>query len=146
MSDHNPSSVGWVNPEPAVIARILDESRVIAIVGLSASEEKPSNEVARYLIDHGYDVIPVNPKETEILGRKAFPSLSAIDRAVDVVDVFRPGDATPPIVKEAIRIGARYIWLQLGIVSEESYRLSAEAGVPIVMNKCIKREHGRMDR
>ena len=102
----------WANPEPTEIARILRSTKTIAVVGLSAQPDRPSNHIAAYLIERGYDVIPVNPAETEILGRTCYPDLASIGRPVDLVDVFRKGEATPPIVREAIAIGAKHIWLQ----------------------------------
>ena len=100
----------WQNPDQARIAGIIKESRSIAVVGLSSNPARASHGVAKYLIDKGYDVIPVNPGEQEILGRKSYPSLSAIGRPVDVVDIFRQAEATPPIVTEAIQIGAKFIY------------------------------------
>lgn len=135
---------GWHNPPDEEIEKIIRQSKTIAVVGMSSRPEKASFGVARYLMDQGYEIIPVNPGESEILGKKVFPRLSTIGRPVDLVDVFRQAEATPPIVVEAISIGAKYIWLQEGIVSEESYRLAQEAGVPIIMDKCIKKEHRRI--
>lgn len=134
-------STNWENPSTEEIRNILISSRTIAVVGLSPKPERPSYGVANYLMSRGYSVIPVNPRETKILGFKSYPDLTAIGKKVDVVDIFRRGEATPPIVEEAIKIGASYIWLQEGVVSEESYRLAKEAGVTIVMDKCILKEH-----
>jgi predicted CoA-binding protein len=135
---------GWQNPPAAEIEQIVRRSKTVAVVGMSAKPEKASFQVAKYLMDQGYDVIPVNPAEKEILGKRVYPDLAAIGRAIDIVDVFRQADATPPIVQEAITIGARYIWLQEGIISEESYSLAQKAGVPIIMDKCIAKEHRRL--
>ncbi|MEE9441863.1 MAG: CoA-binding protein [candidate division Zixibacteria bacterium] len=134
-------STNWENPSAEEIRNILTSSRTIAVVGLSPKPERPSYGVANYLMSNGYSVIPVNPRKTEILGCKSYPDLTAIGKKVDIVDVFRRAEATPPIVEEAIKIGAKYIWLQEGVVSEESYRLAKEAGVTIVMDKCILKEH-----
>ncbi len=134
----------WANPDPAEIARILRSTKTIAMVGLSARPERPSNRVAAYLIEQGYDVIPVNPTEVEILGRTCYPDLMSIDRPVDLVNVFRKGEATPPIVREAIAIGAKYIWLQEGVVSQESYDLAVQAGRPIIMDCCMAKQHRRL--
>ena len=144
MTSSSESGAGWKNPEPAEIEKILRESKTVAVVGLSSKTERASNGVGRYLMMQGFDVIPVNPGETEILGKKSYPDLISIGRPVDVVDVFRKGEATPPIVKEAIKIGARCIWLQEGVVSQESYDIAAAAEVPIVMNKCMLKEHQRL--
>jgi uncharacterized protein len=135
---------GWQNPTATDIEQIIRRSKTIAVVGMSAKPEKASFQVARYLMDQGYDVIPVNPAEKEILGKQVYPNLAAIGQSIDIVDVFRQADATPPIVQEAITVGARYIWLQEGIISEESYQLAKSAGVPIIMDKCIAKEHRRL--
>jgi len=138
------SSSAWKNPTADEIGQIIARSKTIAVVGMSAKPDRASYGVAKYLMEHGFDIIPVNPVESEILGQKVFPNLSAIGRPIDIVDVFRQSDATPPIVKEAIAIGAKYIWLQEGVVSEESYQLAKAAGVPIIMDRCIAKEHFRM--
>jgi hypothetical protein len=138
------STNGWQNPTTAEIDRIIRESKTIAVVGMSAKPEKASFQVAKYLIDQGYEIIPVNPSEKEILEKKAYPDLAAIGRPIDIVDVFRQADATPPIVQEAITVGARYIWLQEGIISGESYQLATKAKVPIIMDRCIAKEHRRL--
>ena len=134
----------WHNPDFEEIKRILGEIKTIAVVGLAAKPERASNEVAQYLIDNGFDIIPVNPVEQEILGRKSYPDLKSIDRPVDLVDIFRKAEAVPPIVDEAIDIGAKYIWLQLGIISEEAYKKATEAGIPIIMDRCILQEHKKI--
>ncbi|MEZ5358679.1 MAG: CoA-binding protein [Candidatus Zixiibacteriota bacterium] len=133
----------WKNPGEEKIRNILDKAKTIAVVGLSSKPERPSYGVANYLMAQGYTVIPVNPMEKEILGQPSLPDLSSIETEIDIVDIFRQGEATPPIVEEAIRIGAKAIWLQEGVISEESYRLATNAGIPIVMNKCILKEHKR---
>lgn len=135
---------GWENPGSSEIKSILDNSKTIAVVGLSSKPDRASNEVARYLQKQGYEIIPVNPRETEILGQKAYPDLTSIGRKVDIVDVFRKAQDTPPIVEEAIKCGAGCVWLQLGIISKESYDLATKAGVPIVMNACMLVEHKRL--
>jgi len=134
----------WTNPDDGAMATMIRETKTIAVVGLSSKVERPSNEVARYLHDHGYTIIPVNPMESEILGEKSYPDLKSIDRQVDMVDIFRKGEATPPIVREALEIGAKYIWLQLGVISQESYDLARKADIPIVMDRCILQEHKRL--
>jgi len=140
----SPKSGGWVNPAPEKIREILNATKTIAIVGLSSNPERPSYGVANYLMAQGYDVIPVNPMEKEILGKKSYPDLASIDKRVEIVDVFRKGEVTPPIVEEALEIGVSCIWLQEGVISEDSYRLATNAGIPIVMNKCILKEHQRL--
>lgn len=140
----NKDNAGWENPGPDVIEEIFRKATTIAVVGLSSNPDRPSYEVAAYLQAQGYKIIPVNPGEKEILGEKSYPDLISIGHPVDVVDVFRRGEATPPIVEEAIKIGAKYIWLQQGVVSEESCRLARRAGKVIVMDKCMLREHKQL--
>ncbi|MFH1700367.1 MAG: CoA-binding protein [Candidatus Zixiibacteriota bacterium] len=137
-------SVNWENPSAEEIRDILTSSRTIAVVGLSPKPERPSYGVANYLMGMGYSVIPVNPREIEIMGCKSYPDLTAIGKKVDIVDVFRRGEATPPIVEEAIKTGAGCIWFQEGVISEESYKLAKDAGVTIVMDRCILKEHQLM--
>lgn len=144
MTKQPSREAGWKNPDPAEIKRIIMDSSAIAVVGLSSDRSRPSNRVARYLIKQGFEVFPVNPRETEILGQKSYPDLLSIGRPIDIVDIFRKGEDTPPIVTEAIQAGAKYIWLQKGIISEESYRLASRAGRPIVMNTCLLKEHKRL--
>jgi predicted CoA-binding protein len=130
--------------EPATIARILREARVVAIVGLSADPQKASHFVATYLLRAGYRVIPVSPKGGVILGQPVVSSLADIDVPVDVVDVFRPAKDCPAVVEQAISVGARAVWIQLGIVSPEAAERAASAGLAVVMDRCIKMEHGRL--
>lgn len=144
MTDQNLSR--WKNPGPARIEEIIRDTKVVAVVGLSANHDRPSYRVAAYLIEKGFDIIPVNPGQTEILGRKCFPDLKSIGRPIDLVDIFRQAEATPPIVKEALALNVKYIWLQEGIVSEEAYDLAAGSGRPIIMDKCLKKELTRMER
>ncbi len=123
------------------VRRILQEFRTIAVVGLSPNRERPSYRVASYLKSKGYRIIPVNPNATEILGEKCYPNLSSIPEKVEVVDIFRKSEDVPPIVDEAIRIGAKAIWMQEGIVNEEAARKAEEAGLLVVMDKCMYKEH-----
>ncbi len=125
-------------------SEILKKYRRVAVVGASANPERPSHRVASYLIEHGYDVIPVNPGVREILGRVVYPDLSAIPEGVEVVDIFRRPEYVPPIVEEAIKIGARVIWMQEGIVNEAAASQAREAGLTVVMDRCMKKEHLRM--
>ena len=134
----------WSNPDPNKIAEILRDIKTIAVVGMSAKPERDSHKVGKYLMEKGYEIIPVNPAEQAILGQRSYPDLGSINKAVDLVDIFRKSEATPPIVKEAIAAGTSYIWLQLGIISQESYDLAKEAGKTIVMDKCMLREHRRL--
>lgn len=122
---------------------ILRRYKQIAMVGLSANPFRPSHFAAIYLIAEGYNVIPVNPREQEILGRKSYASLRDIPEPVEVVDIFREPSAVPPLVEEAIAIGARVIWLQLGVIHEEAARRARAAGLQVVMDRCMKIEHAR---
>ena len=128
----------------ATLRRILVTNRVIAVVGLSADWFRPSYFAAKYLIEHGYTVIPVNPKYSEILGRPAYASLRDIPVKVDLVDVFRRTEDVLPIARDAIAIGARTLWQQLGVVNLEADALAREAGLDSVMDRCVKIEHGRL--
>lgn len=141
-----PNLSRWKNPGPAGIEEIIRDTKVIAVVGLSANPDRPSYRVAAYLIERGFDIIPVNPGQKEILGRKSFPDLKSIGRPIDLVDIFRQGEATPPIVKEALALGVKYIWLQEGVVSQESYDLASGSGRLIVMDRCLKKEVARMEK
>jgi len=121
-------------------AEILAKYRNVAVVGLSSDPLKPSRKVAVYLAEHGYNVIPVNPKATEILGKKSYPSLSALPEKVEIVDIFRRPEDVMPIVEEAIKVGAKVVWMQEGIVNEAAAQKAREAGLQVVMDKCIRRE------
>lgn len=123
--------------------RILETYRRIAMVGLSSNPFRPSHYAAIYLLSEGYDVIPVNPREKEILGRESYPSLAAIPGGVEIVDIFREPVAVPPIVDEAIAIGAKVIWMQLGVIDEPSAERARNAGLEVVMDRCMKIEHAR---
>ena len=128
--------------DPEVIQRVLRLPR-IAIVGLSGNDLRPSNFVGRYLLQHGYDVIPVNPREERILGQTSYGSLTEIPGKVDLVDVFRKPDAVPDIAREAVAIGATCLWLQFDVISEEGAMIAAEGGMDVVMDRCLKVEHAR---
>jgi predicted CoA-binding protein len=126
------------------LRRILAADRTIAVVGLSADWFRPSYFAAKYMQAHGYRIVPVNPKYTEILGETAYPSLRDIPFPVDMVDVFRRSADVPPIARDAIAIGARTLWQQLGVVSAEADALAREAGLDSVTDRCVKIEHGRL--
>lgn len=123
------------------IKKILEESDSIAVVGLSPKENRPSNLVGRYLLDVGYTVIPVNPGHTQILGRKCYPDLSTIKEHIDIVDIFRKSEDVLPIVEDAIAIGAKVIWMQLGIINHQAAARAEEAGLTVIMDRCIKIDH-----
>jgi predicted CoA-binding protein len=129
--------------DPSEIAAILRSARTVAIVGLSPNELRPSNFVGFYLQRHGYRVIPVNPREQEILGETSYPSLGDIPEHVDVVDVFRQPDAVPAIAEEAVAIGAGALWLQFGVISPEGAETARRGGLGVVMDRCLKIEHAR---
>jgi uncharacterized protein len=123
--------------------RILEQYKRIAMVGLSSNPFRPSHFAAIYLLSEGFDVIPVNPREKEILGRKCYPSLAAIPGGAEVVDIFREPAAVPAIVDEAIAIGAKVIWMQLGVIHDEAAEKARAAGLEVVMDRCMKIEHAR---
>jgi hypothetical protein len=120
---------------------ILEKYKTIAVIGCSTNPEKPAHYVPKYLKEHGYKIIPVNPFADEILGEKAYPSLLDVPEEVEVVEVFRPADETPGIVRQAIEKGAKAVWLQEGIVNEEASNLARDAGIEFVMDRCMMVEH-----
>lgn len=126
------------------IRRILNENRTVAMVGLSANWYRPSHFAAKYLQIHGYRVIPVTPSYEEILGETCYPSLLNMPEPVDVVDCFRKPEEIPALARQAIEIGAKVLWMQLGIVNEEAARVASEAGLDVVMNRCMKIEYARL--
>jgi predicted CoA-binding protein len=126
-----------------VIREIMHTARNIAIVGLSSNVLRPSHFVGFYLQRHGYHIIPVNPNEREVLGEKAYASLSEVPVHVDVVDVFRASAFVPSIAEEAVRIGAGAVWMQFGVISGEGARIAERGGLKIVMDRCMKVEHAR---
>lgn len=130
--------------DPRVIADIIKNYKVVAVVGLSPKPDRPSYLVAEYLKQHGYRIIPVNPGQREILGEKCYRSLKDIPFPVEVVDIFRNVEAIPAIVDEAIQVGAKAVWMQLGLVEPESARKARDAGLQVVMDHCLKVEHARL--
>jgi uncharacterized protein len=128
----------------AALRRILRSSRTIAIVGLSAEWHRPSFFAAKYMQEHGYRVIPVNPRYDEILGERCHASLTTIEDPVDIVDVFRRTEDVMPIAEQAIAIKAKCLWQQIGVKNEPAAALAAAAGLDVVMNRCVKIEHGRL--
>jgi len=123
--------------------RMLERYRRIATVGLSSNPFRPSHFAAIYLLSEGYDVVPVNPREEQVLGLQSYPSVSAVPGAVDVVDIFREPAAVPEIVEEAIAKHAKVVWMQLGVVHEEAAARARQAGLEVVMDRCMKIEHAR---
>jgi uncharacterized protein len=123
---------------------ILTQSKRVATVGVSSNPEKPSYGIFAYLMDHGYDMIPVNPTAGEILGRKAYPDLPSIPDKVDVVQVFRKPEDVPAVVEQAIKIGARVVWMQEEVINEEAAQAAEAAGLLVVMNRCMRKTHIRL--
>lgn len=123
---------------------ILRTARTVAVVGLSPNPERPSHRVARYLQGQGYRIVPVNPTVESVLGERSYPSLAEIPEPVDVVDVFRRSEEVPPLVEEAIRIRAKAVWMQEGVVHEEAAAKARAAGLAVVMDRCMLKEHSRL--
>ncbi len=126
------------------LRRILKQARTIAVVGLSANWYRPSYFAARYMQEHGYRIIPVNPTYPEVLGEKCWPDLKAIPEPVDMVDCFRKSEEIPAIAEDAIAIGAKVLWMQLGVVNEAAAQRARDAGLEVVMDRCVKIEHARL--
>jgi predicted CoA-binding protein len=129
--------------DPLTIQRVLRDAKTIAIVGLSGNSLRASNFVGFYLQRHGYRVIPVNPREPQILGQRSFASLRELPVPVDIVDVFRAPAALPAIARDAVEIGAKCLWCQFTVINEEGARIAANGGLTVVMDRCLKVEHAR---
>ena len=134
-----------VEEDPDLL-EILRNARTIAVVGASADPSRDSNLIAQFLIKEGYDVIPVNPKYAEVLGRRCFPTVASIGRHVDIVDVFRRGEYMQETAQDAVEAKAQVLWMQLGIENGDAARIAADAGLRVVMNRCIMVEHRRLLR
>ena len=126
------------------LRRILKENHVIAMVGLSANWYRPSFFAAKYMLDHGYRVIPVNPSYKEVLGQKCYPSLKDIPEKVDIVDCFRKSEEIGPLADDAIAIGAKALWMQIGVINEAAADKARKAGLDVVMDRCVKIEYARL--
>lgn len=126
------------------LRRILEESRTLAVVGLSADPFRPSYGVSRYMQEQGFRIVPVNPKYTAILGEPCYPDLRAVPDRVDIVNVFRRSEDCEEIARDAVAIGASCLWLQLGVVNDEARRIAEAGGLAVVMDRCIKIEHARL--
>jgi predicted CoA-binding protein len=137
-----------LSPEDRELRALLGRAHTIAVVGLSSRPNRPSHQVAAYLQDHGYRIVPVNPNETEVLGETAYPTLRDIpaELHIDVVDVFRRAEHTPPVARDAVAIGASVLWLQEDIVSEEAAAIASEAGLDVIMGVCIRKVRERLMR
>lgn len=129
--------------DPSTIRKILDGARTIAVVGLSSKPDRPSHQVAEYLRQRGYRIFAVNPNEREVFGDPAYARLADLPTPIDVVDVFRRSEYVSAIVDQAIAVGARALWLQIGVVDEEAARRAQSAGLDVVMDRCLKVEHAR---
>ena len=141
---HAPIKAADNNPPSDQIKKILQNSKKIAIVGISPKEDRDSNKVAKYLLEKGYDIIPVNPGQKEILGKTCFKTITDIPFPVDVVDLFLNPKRVPPIVDQAIEIGAPILWMQIGVIHDEAAQKAREAGLTVVMDICIKDEHEKL--
>lgn len=126
------------------LKEILSSAKTIAVVGCSTDPTKAAHDVPRYMKSQGYRIIPVHPKAPEILGERAYPNLEAIPERVDIVNIFRPSEEAPAIVQQAAKIGAKVVWMQTGIESEEAYSIGRKAGLEVVMDTCIGTEHRRL--
>lgn len=135
-----------ISDDPEQIRRVLLGSKTIAVVGCSPKPERDSHAIAKFLIDAGYEVIPVNPAATEILGRKCYPDVKSIPKKVDIVDVFRAPEHVPPVAEEAIAAKAECLWLQSGIAHEEAGKKASDAGLYVVMDRCIAVLHRTLIR
>ncbi len=129
--------------DPRAIQRVLRDARTVAVVGLSGNPLRASHFVGFYLQRHGYRVIPVNPREPEILGERSYPSLREVPVPVDIVDVFRAPAALPGIAREAVAVGAKCLWCQFTVINEEGARIAEQAGLTVIMDRCLKVEHAR---
>jgi predicted CoA-binding protein len=135
-----------ITEDPEAIRRVLLGARTVAVVGCSPKPDRDSHQIARYLIEKGYGVVPVNPGADEILGRKCYPDLRSVPGKVDIVDVFRAAEHVPPIAEEAVAVGAECLWLQSGIVHDEAARRASDAGLYVVQDRCIATLHRRLVR
>ena len=135
-----------LSPEDRELRELLGAVHTVAVVGLSSNPARPSYQVARYLQEHGYRIVPVNPNETEVLGERAYPSLAEIpkDVGVEVVDVFRRAEEAPEVARQAVEAGARVLWLQEDLVSEEAARIATEGGLDVIMGVCIRHVRARL--
>jgi uncharacterized protein len=133
-----------VNPSDREIRHILETAKTVAVVGLSDKPDRDSYKVAKYLQEHGFRIIPVNPTVDQVLGEKSYASVTDIPEQVDVVDIFRKPEAVMPVVQEAIDAGAATVWMQLGVINQDAAEKAEAAGLQVVMDRCMKVEHGRL--
>ena len=128
----------------SIEAEILKSCKVVAVVGLSSDPERPSNRVASFLQQNGYKIIPVNPKEQNVFGVKCYPDLASVPEKVDVVDIFRRSEDVLPIVEDSVKIGAKAVWMQEGVVNQAAADKASKAGLKVVMDKCMRKELAKM--
>ena len=131
-------------PDITTLRRILSDYKHVAMVGLSADWWRPSFFAAKYLLEHGFEVVPVNPKYDEILGQKCYPDLKSIPSPIDVVDLFQKAERIPLFIDDAVEIGAKVVWMQLGIINQEAAQTAQDAGLEVVMDRCMKIEFARL--
>jgi len=143
VSANSPVNIGRFATTAADRIRILERYKRIAMVGLSSNPFRPSHFAAIYMLAEGYDVTPVNPREKEVLGRLSYASLREVPGPIEIVDIFREPAAVPAIVDDAIAVGAKVVWMQLGVVHEEAAERARQAGLEVVMDRCVKIEHAR---
>ncbi len=136
--------MAFINPAPEEICRLLREVHSVAVVGLSANTDRPSFRVAQALQSFGYHIIPVRPLLTEVLGEKAYPDLESLPELPDIVDVFRAPEHVPAIVESCIKLGIKNLWLQDGVIHEEAALRAQQAGITVVMDRCMYRDHGQL--
>src|SRR3989344_3646241 len=130
--------------ESAEIKKILESCKTIAVVGCSSNPEKAANRIPKYMQEHGYKIIPVNPNSENILSEKTYKSISEIKKKVDIIDIFRPSEECLEVVKESIKLNPKVIWMQLGIINEEAKKLAEKNGIKVVMDKCLMVEHKKL--
>lgn len=128
----------------STLRRILKDNSTVAVVGLSANWYRPSFFAAKYLQEHGYRVIPINPNYPEVLGEKCYASLAEVPESIDVVDCFRRSEDMVPLAEQAVQIGAKVLWMQIGVVNQEAATIAERAGLDVVMNRCMKIEYARL--
>ena len=143
MQNIRPGTGQFPGQTTTLILEVLSKYRKVAMVGLSANSTRPSYFAATYLKDYGYEITPVNPAYDEVMGLKCYPSLDKVPGPLEVVDVFRDPKEVPPLVEEAIRLGAKAVWLQLGVINEAARQMALDAGLDVVMDRCMKIEHAR---
>ena len=145
MTSDDKSFIDDINPSPEEIEKIIQNAKKIAVVGLSPKEDRASNRVAKYLAEHGYEIVPVNPGQKEILGKICYPSIAEIPFDVDVADLFLNASRVPDAVDQAIKKGIKIIWMQLGIYHREAGEKAVSSGATVVMDRCMKMEHEKLN-